>query len=111
MRIQKEKKKQEKKEKILQAKNDLKKKMSVIASSGIDGNDEDLMMPRRIWDKLREKGFDRLGEKTDSDESSEEEESDEQSDGDASEDSDDSVDSKQARVEMMADEFENQLEQ
>jgi hypothetical protein len=32
----------EKKERVLKAKSDLRKKMSVIASSGVDGDDEDL---------------------------------------------------------------------
>lgn len=41
-RIQKEKKRAEKKEKILKAKSELRKKMSVIATSGVDGNDEEL---------------------------------------------------------------------
>ena len=111
LRIQKEKKKQEKKEKIIQAKNDLKKKMSVIASSGIDGNDEDLMLSKKIWDKLHAKGFDGLGEKTDSDESSEEEESSDEYDDEEGEDSDESVDSKKARIDQMADEFEQQIKQ
>ena len=41
-RIQREKKRVEKKERVLKAKSDLRKKMSVIASSGVDGDDEDL---------------------------------------------------------------------
>ena len=32
--------------------------MSVIASNGVDGDDEDLVMSRKLWDKVREKGFD-----------------------------------------------------
>lgn len=53
LRIQKEKKRQEKKERIQKAKSDLRKKMSVIASSGVDGNDEDLFLSRKIWEKLQ----------------------------------------------------------
>ena len=45
--------------------------MSVIASSGVDGDDEDLHLSQKLWDKVREKGFDNVGDKTDSDESSE----------------------------------------
>jgi methylmalonyl-CoA mutase cobalamin-binding subunit len=92
-RIEREKKRAEKKEKVQKAKSDLRKKMSVIASSGIDGNDEDLYLSQKLWDKLREKGFEGIGEKTDSDEDeSEESGSDEVSD--AEESDSDSVDSK-----------------
>jgi AdoMet-dependent rRNA methyltransferase SPB1 len=104
LRIEKEKKRQAKKERILKA------KMSVIASSGIDGNDEDLMLSRKIWDKLQEKGFEHVGDKTDSD-SEEEEESEESSSDAEAEDSDDSVDSKQERVNKMAEEMENQIKE
>lgn len=45
--------------------------MSVIASSGVDGNDEDLFLSRKVWDKLQQKGFEGVGDKTDSDESDE----------------------------------------
>ena len=70
--------------------------MSVIASSGIDGNDEDLQLSQKLWDKLREIGFEGLGEKTDSDES-ESEESDDSEGSDQNEESDsESVDSKEA---------------
>jgi hypothetical protein len=110
LRIEKEKKRQAKKERILKAKSDLRKKMSVIASSGIDGNDEDLMLSRKIWDKLQEKGFEHVGDKTDSD-SEEEEESEESSSDAEAEDSDDSVDSKQERVNKMAEEMENQIKE
>lgn len=110
LRIEKEKKRQAKKERILKAKSDLRKKMSVIASSGIDGNDEDLMLSRKIWDKLQEKGFEHIGDKTDSD-SEEEEESEESSSDAEAEDSDDSVDSKQERVNKMAEEMENQIKE
>jgi hypothetical protein len=70
--------------------------MSVIASSGIDGNDEDLMLSRKIWDKLQEKGFEHVGEKSESDQSEESESSEESSEHseEEAEDSDDSVDSK-----------------
>jgi hypothetical protein len=72
LRIQKEKKRQEKKERILKAKSDLRKKMSVIASNGADGNDEDLFLSDRLWDKVRKKGFERVDENTDSDEEDDE---------------------------------------
>jgi hypothetical protein len=41
-RIQREKKRAEKKERVFKAKSDLRKKMSVIASNGVDGDDEEL---------------------------------------------------------------------
>lgn len=41
-RIQREKKRAEKKERVLKVKSDLRKKMSVIASNGVDGDDEEL---------------------------------------------------------------------
>ena len=62
----------EKKERVLKAKSDLRKKMSVIASSGVDGDDEDLHLSQKLWDKVRAKGFDKVGEKSDDDDSSEE---------------------------------------
>ena len=71
-RIQREKKRVEKKERVLKAKSDLRKKMSVIASSGVDGDDEDLHLSQKLWDKVRAKGFDKVGEKSDDDDSSEE---------------------------------------
>lgn len=51
----------------MKAKSDLRKKMSVIASSGVDGNDEDLILSKKLWDKVREKGFDHVGDRSDSD--------------------------------------------
>jgi hypothetical protein len=67
--------------------------MSVIASSGIDGNDEDLYLSQKLWDKLREKGFEGIGEKTDSDEGESEESGSDEVSG-AEESDSDSVDSK-----------------
>ena len=48
-RIAKDKKRQAKKEKVLADKSDLRKKMSVIATTTLD-NDEDLTMSRKLWD-------------------------------------------------------------
>jgi len=84
--------------------------MSVIASNSLD-NDEDLQMSNRIWEELREKGFDGIGEKSEGEESSSEE-SDDESDAEEAEGevSDaESVDSKVARVNEMADEFETTI--
>lgn len=47
--------------------------MSVIASSGMNENDEELFLSQKLWDKIRSKGFDNIGEKSASDESSLEE--------------------------------------
>jgi hypothetical protein len=48
-RIAKDKKRQAKKEKVLADKSELRKKMSVIATTTLD-NDEDLAMSRKLWD-------------------------------------------------------------
>ena len=48
-RIAKDKKRQAKKEKVLADKSDLRKKMSVIATTTLD-NDDDLTMSRKLWD-------------------------------------------------------------
>jgi hypothetical protein len=82
--------------------------MSVIASSGVDGNDEELILSQKLWDKVREKGFDHVGDATDSDEVDDSEPS-ESEESDLPEDSDESVDSRQAHIEAMADEMENQI--
>lgn len=82
--------------------------MSVIATSGIDGNDEDLYLSQKVWDKLREKGFEGIGDKSDSDEDESEDSGSDEVDDDEESDSD-SVDSKQARIEQMAEEFEQQI--
>lgn len=79
--------------------------MSVIATSGVDGDDEDLMMSQKLWDKVREKGFNHVDTESEGDES----ESDEEESEVDSDDSDDSVDSKAEHIERMADEFENQI--
>lgn len=49
--------------------------MSVIATTTLD-NDEDLLMPRKLWDDLQKKGFEGVGEKSDEDDSDGSEESD-----------------------------------
>lgn len=83
--------------------------MSVIASSGVDGDDEELQLSKKLWDKIREKGFDYSdSEKSEDEEPSSDEE--EQSSDEGS-DSDSSVDEKAAAVERMADEFEQQIKQ
>lgn len=51
-RIDKQKKRQAKKLRELEQKQDYKKKMSVIASSTIN-NDEDLILDKKTWDKLK----------------------------------------------------------
>jgi len=85
----------------------LRKKMSVIASNGADGNDEDLFLSERLWDKVRQKGFEKVDENTDSDEEDESDDSelgsdDDQLDSDAGDDSDGSLDDKLERIEAMA---------
>ena len=113
-RMEKEKKRQSKKDKILADKSELRKKMSVIATTVID-NDEDLTLSRKLWDDLRKKGFEGVGERSDddSDDGSEADESmdesDEEEKGEEDEDSDESVDEKQKRIAEMADQIEEQL--
>jgi len=51
-RIEKEKKRAAKKEKIAADKSELRKKMSVIATTTLD-NDEDLLMSRRLWEEVQ----------------------------------------------------------
>lgn len=51
-RVEREKKRALKKERIANAKQDVRKKMSVIAATSIN-NDEDLMLDQKTWDKLK----------------------------------------------------------
>ena len=90
-RMEKEKKRAAKKEKIAADKSELRKKMSVIATTTLN-NDEDLMMPRKLWDKLHQKGFEAIEENSEDDDdadgqSDESDDSDQDSDEDASENS------------------------
>ena len=78
--MEKEKKRIAKKEKIAADKSELRKKMSVIATTTLD-NDEDLLMSRRLWDEVQKKGFDGVGEKSDEESDDGSAESDEESKG------------------------------
>lgn len=79
-RMEKEKRRREKKEKVLADKSELRKKMSVIATTVLD-NDEDLTLSQKLWDEVRKKGFEGVGDKSDDEsESSEEEKGDSDSD-------------------------------
>lgn len=56
-RMEKEKKRAAKKDRELKQKSDLRQKMSVIATStGID-NDEELHLPQKLWEEMREQGL------------------------------------------------------
>lgn len=88
--------------------------MSVIATTTLD-NDEDLMMSRKLWDDIRKKGFEGVGEKSDDDESESDEEqkgdedmSDLEEDGDESSDEDE-LDDKQKAIAEMADQMEDAI--
>ena len=117
-RMEREKKRQAKKEKVQHDKSELRKKMSVIATTVLD-NDEDLTLSRKLWDEVAKKGFDGVGEKSDDDDDSEEESkggsdesgSDDEEDDDAESSgaSDDEMDEKAARVEEMANQMESQI--
>jgi len=111
-RIEKEKKRKEKKEKIANDKTELRKKMSVIATTTLD-NDEDLVMSRKLWDDIRKKGFEGAGDKSSDDDSDSEEEEQKGEGSDASQEedssSDDELDEKERAVAMMADQMEDQI--
>jgi hypothetical protein len=51
-RVEREKKRAIKKERVAAAKQDVRKKMSVIAATSIN-NDEELMLDSKTWDKLK----------------------------------------------------------
>ena len=88
-------------------KSDMRKKMSVIASTTID-NDEDLALPQHLWEKVREKGFENVGDRSDDDISEGSDEFEKESDEDHSgeeyseEEDSESEDEGAARVEAMA---------
>lgn len=86
--------------------------MSVIATTTLD-NDEDLMMSRKLWDDVRNKGFDRVGEKSDESSDSDEEErkgEEDMSDQEENEESsDDEIDEKQQAIAAMADQMEDNI--
>lgn len=94
-RIEKDKKRAAKKERELKAKSDLRQKMSVIATStGID-NDEELNMNTRLWDELREKGFEHLDEESEAEVSEEEDSDSDENEEEESPEEDLDVDEKQ----------------
>ena len=64
-------------------------------------NDEDLTLPRHVWDEWRTKGYERIGEKSDDSEESSSEES--SSSEFEKESSDESIDAEVMAVEEMAD--------
>ena len=126
LRIAKEKKRVAKKEKIAKDKTELRKKMSVIATTTLD-NDEDLHLSNRLWDEIRRKGFEKVGDNSD-DEDSDNGDDDgkgsddsmdddlettgmgktlEGSDADGDSSSDESIDEKQARINQMAEDMED----
>ena len=108
-RIEKEKKRKDKKEKIANDKTELRKKMSVIATTTLD-NDEDLVMSRKLWDDIRKKGFEGAGDKSSDDsDSSEEEKGEESAAQEEDESSEDELDEKERAVAMMADQMEDQI--
>lgn len=99
-RMDAETKRKAKKENVLAKKSEERKKMSVIVGSTIE-NDEDLFLSRKMWDKVREKGFDKVGEKSDDDEP-EADSSSEESESESDSASDESIDANVAQVEDMA---------
>lgn len=111
-RMERDKKRQAKKEKIASDKTELRKKMSVIATTTLD-NDEDLMMSRKLWDDVRNKGFDGVGEKSDESSDSDEEEQkgeEDMSDQEENEESsDDEIDEKEQAIAAMADQMEDNI--
>lgn len=72
-KVEAKKKRQLKKQKELDAKQDYRKKMSVIAATAID-NDDELRLDKKTWDKLKELDVDENPNVVPDDSSSEEEE-------------------------------------
>jgi hypothetical protein len=110
IRMDRDKKRVAKKERELKAKSDLRQKMSVIATTtGID-NDEELNLSRKLWASVHENGFDGIGlaDSEDNGMSSDSEESEKEV-GDQ-EESEDSIDYRDARINEMADEMEENLQ-
>lgn len=102
--MEKNKKRAAKKERELKQKSDLRQKMSVIATStGID-NDEELHLPQRLWDEIRESGLEKLDESMSS-----ASDSNESSDESAESDLDSDVDDKRAAIERMAEDMETNI--
>jgi len=96
-----EKKRREKKERLVNKKTEQLNKMSYIQPTL--ENDEDLTLPRHVWDEWRTKGYEKIGEKSDDSEASSSEESSSEFE---KEDSDESIDAGIMAVEEMADQFE-----
>jgi len=71
-RLEKDKKRQQKKEREREAKQDLRKKMSVIASTSIN-NDDELTLDRKTWEKLRQIDIDEVHKYIPKEETEEEE--------------------------------------
>jgi len=69
-RLEKDKKKKEKKQRQIDAKSELRKKMSVIASNAME-DDDDLRLDKHVWEKLQKKGFEGLEEQTSEEEEEE----------------------------------------
>lgn len=108
VRLEKDKKRQAKKDRELKAKTDLRQKMSVIATStGID-NDEELNLNSRLWSELQEKGFEKFEEEGE-DEMSESSELQEEESEEESGDDSDGLDDKQKATERMAQEMEDNI--
>jgi len=70
-RMEKEKKRAAKKDRELKAKSDLRQKMSVIATSTVLDNDEELHMSQKLWEDARKSGLENMDEDMSEAESSE----------------------------------------
>lgn len=108
LRIDREKKRQLKKERENKQKFDLRQKMSVIATTaGID-NDEELHLPQRLWEDIRKTGFDELDENDES-QNSESDQSDEDEEMESDQEDNSDVDEKAKAISRMADEMESEI--
>lgn len=72
-RAEKEKKRQDKRERIKKGKTELRQKMSVIASSDLHNENEDILIDRKTFEKLQEMDIEEM-EYQDNEENEEEEE-------------------------------------
>jgi len=102
-RREREIKRVKKKEHELKTKSELRQKMSVIATNTAGDNDEELALPKKVWDNLHQSGFECNEDDSDMDGSDADDESGEAS---VEEESDSDVDDAHVRINKMAADME-----
>jgi len=103
LRREREIKRVKKKEHELKTKSELRQKMSVIATNTAGDNDEELALPKKVWEHLHQSGFENNEEDSDMDGSDADDESGEAS---VEEESDSDVDDAHVRINKMAADME-----